>query len=128
MKRIWISIAIILSMGAAIGCHVLYLNRLADDLSGLLLQAEAQVDQEDWARAESFTRQALEDWERHDFYLHAVMRHEDIDAIQLSFHEALAFLSGEELQPAEYSAVNARLLSQLSLLAEGELPTLKNLL
>ena len=42
--------------------------------------------------------------------------------------EALAFLEGEEKQSAEYAAVNARLLTQLELLVEAELPTLTNLL
>lgn len=128
MKRILISTAIILAMAAAIGCHILYLNHFADQLDRLLTQAEKEVEREDWSQAEALTRQALEDWENHDFYLHTVMRHEDIDDILISFHEALAFLSGAELQPAEYAAVNARLLSQLSLLLEEELPTLKNLL
>lgn len=128
MKRIWISTAIILAMAAVIGCHVLYLGHFTDRLIDLLTQAEQQVEQEDWSRGEALTRQALEDWERHDFYLHTIMRHEDIDAILTSFHEALAFLAGGEQQPAEYAAANARLITQLSLLMEGELPTLKNLL
>lgn len=128
MKHIWISAAIILAMASAIGCHVLYLDHFVGELTSLLTQAEEQVNAEDWVRAESLTRQALENWENHDFYLHAVMRHDDIDAIQVSFREALAFLSGEELQPAEYSSVNARLLAQLVLVAEGEFPSLKNLL
>ena len=42
--------------------------------------------------------------------------------------EALAFLEGGEKQPAEYAAVNARLLTQLGLLVEAELPSLTNLL
>ena len=42
--------------------------------------------------------------------------------------EALAFLEGGEKQPAEYAAVNARLLAQLGLLVEAELPTLTNIL
>ncbi len=56
------------------------------------------------------------------------LRHTDTDAIQISMDEALAFLEGGEKQPAEYAAVNARLLTQLELLVEAELPTLTNLL
>ena len=64
----------------------------------------------------------------HNSYLHITLRHTDTDAIQISMDEALAFLEGGEKQPAEYAAVNARLLTQLELLVEAELPTLTNLL
>lgn len=128
MKRLWIAAAIILTMAAAIGCHVFCLSRLSQQLSALLTQAQFQVSQENWPQGEALTRQALEEWEAHDFYLHAVMQHEDIDAIRISFQQALAYLSGEERQSAEYAAANAQLLTQLSLLIEGELPSLKNLL
>ncbi|MDE6589019.1 MAG: DUF4363 family protein, partial [Oscillospiraceae bacterium] len=64
----------------------------------------------------------------HEGYLHITLRHTDIDAILVSFDEALAFLQGDEHQPAEYAAVNARLITQLELLIEAALPTITNLL
>lgn len=128
MKRIWIAVTIILTIAAAIGCHVLYLGSFTARLNELLSQAERQVELQNWSQGEALTRQAMEDWESHDFYLHTVLRHEDIDAILTSFQEALAFLTGGERQPAEYAAANARLITRLKLLIEGELPTLKNIL
>ena len=64
----------------------------------------------------------------HEGYLHITLRHGDMDAVLISMDEALAFLEGGERQPSEYAAVNARLLTQLALLVEAELPTLSNLL
>lgn len=128
MKRIWIAAALILALAALSACHVLYLGRFTGQLTDLLSQAQEQVEQGDWLRAEELTRQALEEWERNGAYLHTTMRHDDIDSVLISFHEVLAYLTGQERQPAEYAAANSRLITQLSLLLEAELPSLKNLL
>jgi len=128
VKRLWIAAGLIVVLTALAGVHALYLNHLTGELDGLLEQAQAQVEQEDWAQAESLTRQALEVWEGKAFYLHSTLRHQEIDNVLISFREVLAFLSGQERQPAEYAAANARLRVQISLLLEAELPSLKNIL
>ena len=128
MKRLWISAALILSLALLAGCHVLYLGRLTGELVDLLDQAQEQVLQDDWSQAEALTSQSLKLWQRHEFYLHSTMRHNDIDTVLVAFHEVLAFLEGQERQPAEYAAANRRLTTQLELLLESELPTLQNLL
>ena len=128
MKRLYVSLGLIILLAALSGVHTLYLIRFTDELSGLLTQAQEQVEREDWEGAVRLTRQAKEQWVNHDGYLHITLRHADIDAILVSFDEALAFLRASEHQSAEYAAVNARLLTQLALLLEAELPTVTNLL
>ena len=126
MKRLWVSLGLIAVLAALCGVHTVYLSRFTDELTGLLTQAQEQVDREDWEGAFQLTRQAKEQWVGNDGYLHITLRHTDIDAILVSFDEALAFLQGKEHQSAEYAAVNAKLLTQLALLLEAELPTLTN--
>ena len=92
MKRLWISAALILSLALLAGCHVLYLGRLTGELVDLLDQAQEQVLQDDWSQAEALTSQALKLWQRHEFYLHSTMRHNDIDTVLVAFHEVLANL------------------------------------
>ena len=128
MKRLYISAALIILIGALSGVHIWLLGRFTGELAELLTQAQAQVELEDWEQAARLTRQAKERWTGHEGYLHTTLRHTDIDAVLISLDEALAFLEGEEKQSAEYAAVNARLLTQLELLVEAELPTLTNLL
>lgn len=128
MKRIWISVALILALGVLATCHVLYLDHFTGQITDLLSQAQEQVEQDNWPQAEALTHQALEQWEANGGYLHVTMRHSDIDSILIYFHEVLAYLEGQERQPAEYAAANSRLMTQLSLLLEAELPSLKNLL
>ena len=126
MKMLWVSLGLIALLAVLCGVHTVYLSRFTDELTGLLTQAQEQVDQEDWEGAFQLTRQAKEQWVGNDGYLHITLRHTDIDAILVSFDEALAFLQGKEHQSAEYAAVNAKLLTQLALLLEAELPTLTN--
>ena len=54
------------------------------------------------------------------------LRHSDTDQIYTGFQEVLEFLTCQEA--GEYSAANARLMTQISLLYEAEQFTLKNVL
>ena len=128
MRRLYLSVGLIALMAALSGLHIWHLNDLTGQLTAQLTQAQALAQREDWDGAARLTRQAKERWTGHEGYLHTTLRHTDIDAVLISLDEALAFLEGEEKQSAEYAAVNARLLTQLELLVEAELPTLTNLL
>lgn len=128
MKRLYIALGLVALLAVLCTVHTVYLGRLTGKLSGLLAQAQEQVERGDWAGADRLTRQSKEIWEEHEGYLHTTLRHTDIDAILVSFDEALAFLRAGERQSAEYAAVNARLITQIGLLLESELPTLTNLL
>ncbi len=128
MRRLYISTALIVLMAVLSGLHIWHLDNFTDQLAGQLAQAQKMAAQEDWEGAARLTRQAKERWVDHEGYLHITLRHTDIDAILISLDEALAFLEGGEKQPAEYAAVNARLLAQLALLVEAEVPTLTNIL
>ena len=128
MRRLYLSVGLIALMAALSALHVWHLNDLTGQLTAQLTQAQALAQREDWDGAARLTRQAKERWTGHEGYLHTTLRHADIDAILISLDETLAFLEGGEKQPAEYAAANARLLAQLALLVEAEVPTLTNIL
>ena len=128
MKRLYISAGLIVLLAGLSGLHIWHLNGFTTQLTAQLAQAQELAATDDWEGAARLTRQAKERWVGHEGYLHITLRHTDIDAILISMDEALAFLEGSEKQSAEYAAVNARLLTQLELLVEAELPTLTNLL
>ena len=128
MKRLYVSLGLIALLAVMSGAHTLYLARFTDELSGLLTLAQERAERGDWEGAIQVTRQAQKQWADNEGYLHITLRHADIDAILISFDEALAFLQADEHQSAEYAAVNAKLLTQLALLLEEELPTLTNVL
>ena len=128
MKRLYISCGLIALLAVLSAVHTLCLSRLTGQLTDQLQQAQVQVELENWEAAAELTRQAKEQWMGQAGYLHTTLHHNDIDAILISFDETLAYLEGDERQPAEYAAANARLMTQLGLLLEAELPTLTNLL
>lgn len=128
MRRLYLSVGLIALMAALSALHVWHLNDLTGQLTAQLTQAQALAQREDWDGAARLTRQAKERWTGYEGYLHTTLRHADIDAILISLDETLAFLEGSEKQPAEYAAANARLLAQLALLVEAEVPTLTNIL
>ena len=127
MRRCLLSLGLIALLIVASTVHVVYLNHLTGTLSQQLTQAQEAMDKEDWEQAEALTKQAWTDWEGKAFYLHITLHHADIDQISISFQEALSVLELRE-QPGEYAAANARIIQQLYLLSEAELPSIKNLL
>ena len=107
-------------------CNNLYLRGFTGALNTLLEQAEARAETGDWEEAHVLTEQALTQWQSRDSYLHILLRHSDTDQIYTGFQEVLEFLTCQEA--GEYSAANARLMTQISLLYEAEQFTLKNVL
>ena len=95
MKRLWISAALILSLALLAGCHVLYLGRLTGELVDLFRpEPKNRYYRTTGLRLRPSPSQALKLWQRHEFYLHSTMRHNDIDTVLVAFHEVLAFLRG----------------------------------
>lgn len=126
MKRLWIACGILAAVFAATLCNAHYLNGFTSGLTDLLTQAEAKAEAGAWGEAEALTRQAREDWESHNSYLHIMLRHADTDAVHTGFREVQEFISCQE--GGEYSAANARLMAQIGLLYEAEQLTFKNIL
>lgn len=127
MKRLWISCLIILLLAGLAALHLSHLESLTDDLIQQLETVEFLLKHSDWSGAKKVIDQIYEQWEEQAFYLHTMLRHTEIDAIRSSLREAMAYLDSRE-DTAECLAVTARLINQLELLLEAELPTIKNLL
>ena len=119
MKRLWIAALLLAVLFGATLCNNLYLRGFTGALNALLEQAEARAETGDWEEARVLTEQALTQWQ-------SLLRHSDTDQIYTGFQEVLEFLTCQEA--GEYSAANARLMTQISLLYEAEQFTLKNVL
>ncbi len=128
MKRLAIAAALLLALAGLSAVHVWCLHSLTEELTAALTQAQGEAEAGHWEVAASITERARDRWLENEGYLHATLHHRDIDGVLSCFGETLAYLQGQERQPAEYAAANARLITQLELIAEGELPTWKNLL
>ena len=116
MKRLWISVAILLTMlGATLG-NSWYLNSLISDFTQELTSAHQLAARDDWASARRITGQVTDHWQKHDFYFHVMLPHRDIDEVHLTFQEIEEYLELEETD--QYNAASAKLITQLGLLAE----------
>ena len=126
MKRLWIAVAILLAMlGGTLG-NSWYLNGLIADFTHRLTSAQELTLSDNWEAAIRLTEQVVDTWEEHDFYLHVMLPHRDIDDIHLTFCEVQEYLELEETD--QYTAANAKLIAQLGLLGEMEQLNWKNVL
>ncbi len=126
MKRLVIAAVLLLAVLGATVVNSLYLTRLTDGLCAQLTQAADLADRGEWPQALEVTQHTLAAWKKHDFYLHTLLRHIDIDGIRQTFHEVVEYLRLAERD--QYTAANARLITQLELVAEAEQLNLKNIL
>lgn len=126
MKRLWISLALLGLLSALSTVHIHALGRVTDALSQQLSQAQEQVRSQQWDQARATTQSAYDRWEDCALYLHATLPHEDIDSIHSGYLEALSYLSAQE-DPSECCAVLARIINEMHLLLDEELPTLHNI-
>ena len=73
MKRLYVSLGLVALLAALCGLHNLHLFRFTTQLTGLLDQAQAQVEQENWEQAARLTHQAQSKWIDHEGYLHGLL-------------------------------------------------------
>lgn len=124
MKRLWISLALLIGMLAATLGNAFYIQKLADSVTEQLEAAETMAKRGAWDQADTITQQSFSDWHSHHSYLHIVSRHADTDQILISFHSVLQYLALEEMD--QYAAENLDLITKIQLLAEMEQPDLLN--
>ena len=126
MKRFWLSFGVLVVMlGAALG-NAVYVDTVADSVTGSLREAEELADRGEWGQARELTRQCFGRWEDCRTYLHIVSRHSDLDEILVSFRSVLQYLELEEMD--QYAAENRELVTHIELLAEMEQPDWLNVL
>lgn len=127
MRRLWISLAALSALFCLTLCNSYYLKNYTQGLSQLLTEAEICVTLDDWDAAADKTEAALDRWKSREIYLHMILQHRDTDEILLSFQEVRQLIAHQE-HGGEYSAANARLITQIGLLSEMEELNLKNIL
>lgn len=126
MKRLWISLALLLSIFALSLWSIHNISALSDRLVQELKQAEMYAETGDWMRARQITLQAQERWVSNASHLYMYQCHATGDEINSGFRQALEYLQWRETP--EYSATNSALIANVEHLAEMEALNLRNLL
>ncbi len=126
MKRLWISVILLVLIFSITLWNVSYLSRFVGQVTSLLTDAETLAERGDWAGAWQLTDKAKSIWEGREPYLYITLIHSDTDEIYVGFREVLKFI--EQQEDGEYSAANAHLIAKLELLHEMDELTLQNIL
>ncbi len=126
MKRLWISLAILLAL--FLGClwNIHYVSQISGQLVSSLNEAEAAAKSGNWQEAQQLTRQAQQRWEQVSPYLYVTQCHSTTDEINTGFREVLELLQWKS--SLAYSAANGILIAEVEHLFEMEDLTLENLL
>lgn len=126
MKRLWISLGVLVLLFAISLGHSAYLKATVTQMTDRLEAAQELAQNEEWEGATTLTQEAHQLWIEQDNYLHAFLRHSDTDEITESYQGMEELLACQDF--SQYAAANARLLSQLYLLWEAEALSVKNVL
>lgn len=126
MIRFWCGVVTLLLLLSLAYGNARWVERFTQDLVEQLTEAQNLAEEEQWKQASDLTYQAYEQWEAHSFPLYILLRHDDLDHIMITFQSISQYLEEEDKEP--YTANNAQLMAQLTLLAEMEQCTLENIL
>lgn len=126
MKRLWISLFILALLLCVTLAHTFYMSHVTTQMNQYLAEAESCANQEDWEGAQRYSNQAQTLWDAHDGYFHITLRHCDTDQITESFQSVSQLMDCQDY--TQYTAINARLQTQIHLLWEDESLSLKNIL
>lgn len=126
MKRLWISLALLLGMFALSLWSIHSIHTLSDQLVRDLKRAEVSAEAGDWTRARQITLQARKRWERSASHLYMYQCHATGDEINSGFRQTIEYLQWKDVP--EYSATNGALIANVEHLAEMETLNLRNLL
>ena len=102
MKRLWISLGILLAIFGLSLSNIRYTAQASNQLVTLLNQAEEEAEAGQWRRATTLTRQAQEAWDGYTRLLYVTSCHANADAVNTGFREVLELLQQEAKE--EYSA------------------------
>lgn len=126
MRRLWISVGLLLLLLGGSLFNAWYAKELTDTMGDQLRLAQQMTETGRWEQALALTQEVYDQWESRHFYLHSTMRHSDTDQILRGFRTVMEYLRLQE--PDQYNAANADLITQLELLAEMEQPSVVNVL
>ena len=117
------AIAVILAFSLWAGSYV---SARTGAWASQLSAADDSAQQERWEEAENAIQQGYDDWNSRQTFLHIVMEHEELDEAESLF--AAAFAACSLRDAPDFQATLAQLISQMSLLAETQQVSIKNIL
>lgn len=126
MKRLFLSIGILLCLLFASLATSQWVTNLSDNLAVQLEFAQSCAEQENWQRTLEILEHAKSQWHEEQSRLFVLLQHKDIDQVYLSFDLLFCYAKQKDLK--NYLPTSEKALFQLDILAKMESPCLQNVL
>ncbi|MCL2409228.1 MAG: DUF4363 family protein [Oscillospiraceae bacterium] len=126
MKKELISLSMLILLILASIVNIHFLTGIKDAVSGLVEEADKHIREEDWERALESAEKARKKWDRHDAYIHMVLRQTEIESVTSSLNELSKELLSQSNTGAASGAARAAV-SQLKSIASVERIKLRNI-
>ena len=92
----------------------------------MLSLADELAQKEQWEEAEEQIQRSYANWNQSQTFFHTIMEHDELDEAESLF--ATAYAACDERDVPDFHAAMAQLATQLSLLAETQAVSVKNIL
>ena len=126
MKPLVLSLAALAAILAFSLWSGYYVAERTETWSAQLSVADEYAQQERWEDAEAQLQLAYDDWCTSQTFFHTIMEHDELDEAESLF--ATAYAACDERDVPDFHAAMAQLATQLSLLAETQAVSVKNIL
>ena len=126
MKRVWISVGLIILMIAGCFASQNYLNQVTKQLADVIYQADQLAQEDNMSASAELVYSSYRKWKEKESILGAIIRHQEMDQIESLYLRALQNANNQDKN--EYLVQSKELQGLLLHLPDMELPKIKNLL
>ena len=117
MRRPYLGIGILLTL-LILGSLIWWgMEQIHSDIGQLLTQAQAAAEADQWQKAQSFSQQAQQLWQRHHHFTAAFADHTPMDELDGLFAELLIFSAKQE--SPHFESTCARLIQATRSMADS---------
>ena len=89
MKKEFFAFFLLVAILIASLINTYYINRLSQQIIGIIESAEVSAENEDWVSATKQAEKAADVWKKNDSYTHIVLRHTEIDSATDALYQLL---------------------------------------
>lgn len=106
--------------------NVMYLKNIESKITTDLTYAKNYAADEEWDKAQTSSKKALDEWESHGVFLGTSLRHVELDEISLKLH----VIHQQAIQKNEddFIITCREAIELLNIMMQTEIPSLKNIM
>ncbi|MCL2401557.1 MAG: DUF4363 family protein [Oscillospiraceae bacterium] len=95
MKKEFIALLSLILLISVSMVNIHFLTKITTDIAGLVEETDKYIRTENWEKARESAGKAQRKWDRHDAYIHMVLRQTEIESVRSSLSELSKALISE---------------------------------